>query len=112
MSQKHTLQEFSTQEGKNVELGQAGYKIVEVVADEGGGEGAGFYTTGDGEWIGCMVLNGDATVTGTLHEPEGDSPIITRTSCPVGLLLRGYWKSIVVSRTAGTDACQIIVYKG
>ena len=109
MSQKHTLQEFSTQEAQNLDLAQAGYKIIENVS---GGGGTGAKTTGDGEWIGFMVLNGTVTATQTLHEPLGDSPLAAFTSFPVGVLVRGYWKSVIGVRSSGSDAWQMIVYKG
>ena len=59
-----------------------------------------------------MVLDGIVTVTQTLHTPSGESPIFTQVSCPVGVLVNGYWKSIIGVRSSGTDPWTMIVYKG
>ena len=105
MSRQHTLQEFSTQEGKNLELGQAGYLILTTT-------GSGAQSTPEGEWTSYMVLDGDVTITQTLHEPLGDSPVALITSLASGILVRGYWKRVSAVRTTGSDPITVIVYKG
>lgn len=106
MSQIHTLQEFSSQEGKNLELGQAGYEILTTT-------GSLAQTTSEGEWVAFMVLDGDVTTSATLHEPEGDSAIITIPAFPIGVLAKGYWKQVIGVRKSGsTDPWTMIVYKG
>ena len=104
MSQKHTLREFTHKEGKNLQLGQAGYEIMTTT-------GGSPITSSEGEWTAYMVLDGLVNVVPQDHVPSGDSstPIGPGT---VGVIHYGYWSSIVGSRASGTDPWTIILYKG
>ena len=105
MSTKHTLQEFSTQEGKNLELGQAGYVILTTT-------GGSAQSTDEGEWTSFMVLDCNVTVTQTEHDDPEDTDIVLVTSMASGILVKGYWKRVSGIRTSGSDPWTMIVYKG
>ena len=109
MSRKHTLEEFSVQEAKNQQLGQAGYEYISTSSLLPA-------STSAGHWIAYTVLGSAAgntnvsiqTTTGT-HSPDNT---FEYTLAPVarGTTIYGSFKQISITRTTGTAA--LIAYKG
>ena len=110
MSLKHGLNEqFTTQEGKNAQLGQAGYKIIDI-------DNAGYNFVDEGHYIAVTALNDNTRVTATIaggmiHGTDSDDMVtIDMTE---GQTIYGTWSKIGISRVAsGSGGSVAIIYKG
>lgn len=109
MSTKHGLNEsYSTQEAKNLHLGQGGNVVLKEAT-------AAYEHAPIGHYIAFMVLTDNVTVsTTTLHEPEADAETITIQDCPTGVMIYGAWERVSITRTdpGVTHVISCIIYKG
>ena len=104
MSKKHELQEYSTQEGKNIQLGQAGYEHLETT-------GSGLVHSSEGHYIAVTALEDDCLVsilTVSTHSGGHDD---LAQPLPKGTTLYGHFTRISLSR-AGSSNTSVMIYKG
>ena len=107
MSKQHTLHEYSTQEAKNLKLGQGGYVVLKNTTS------AGYVHSDLGHYIAFTVLTDNSTVVSSqLHSPEIDWAVIT-ADYPKGITVHGAWERISIQKISSSgDDLQIILYKG
>ena len=95
------IRKYTVVEGINVQLGQAGYKILEV---------GGTADTGDAvdgvEYVALTVLVA-ATIT-TASNDASMFPNLATLTVPAGTTIYGRWNKV----TAATSGGFVIVYKG
>ena len=110
MSLKHGLNEqFTTQEGKNAQLGQAGYKIIDI-------DNAGYNFLDEGHYIAVTALNDNTKViatiaSGGIHGTDSDDMVLIPMT--EGQTIYGSWSKIGVARVAsGSGGSVAIIYKG
>ena len=104
MSKTHELQEYSIQEGKNIQLGQAGYVHLETSS-------LSIVNADDGHYIAVTALEDDCTITVTTSKVHGNSEVILLIPVPAGTTIHGSWTSVGIKRSGSNDTSAII-YKG
>lgn len=107
MSIKHELQEYSIQEGKNIQLGQAGYEYLKTIAPA-------LVHTSIGHYIAVTALEDNCTVSFDMGvDAHSDAPSLIIAPLAKGTTIYGHWSRVSVNRenSLGSDTSAII-YKG
>tara|TARA_R100001594_G_scaffold1363_9_gene5944 strand:- start:9317 stop:9637 length:321 start_codon:yes stop_codon:yes gene_type:complete len=106
MSRKHELQEHTSQEGKNLQLGQAGYVHLKT-------SGSLLLHSDVGHYCAVTVLEDECEVSvqlgGSAHTDSMDG--LAAVPVPAGTTLHGAWTRVSIRRSGTTDTSAII-YKG
>ena len=105
MSKTHQIQEYSVQEGKNIQLGQGGYVHLKTTSSE-------IVHTDEGHYNAITVLEDECTVTVVDVAVHGEiGKFFLLKPVPAGTTLYGAWTRVSIKRT-GSNNTSAIVYKG
>ena len=99
MSKQHGIQEYTSQESKNLKLGQAGYVFLATTT-------SALLHADEGHYTAVTVLEDDCEVSFTgLH---GESEVMLAAPVAAGTTIYGRWNKVTVA-TANASA---ICYRG
>ena len=102
MSKQHGIQEYTSQESKNLKLGQAGYVFLATTT-------SALHHADEGHYTAVTVLEDDCEVSFTgLH---GESEVMLAAPVAAGTTIYGAWERVSIKRSGSSDT-SAIVYKG